>query len=246
MTRRGRGQGPDRGDRRRGQGALRRGAGRHPGVPAGRAGDPRHRRCADVGAADRPGEEDAGSDSVVQSLERGRAAPRLLLPHRPPDRAVHQRRRDLPDRAGDPVRDRLRRRRISRYSARTKVQRLPIEPISQASANQRSVGADVSPRASRSGSTPRRSTTPARNSPTPRSSAPTWPASSSRWRRCGSARSRTSPFVEPPDRRNITAGIDLLTELGALATGEPTYRRRRNPQLDAQNPQVGGRNPQFG
>ncbi len=54
------------------------------------------------------------------------------------------------------------------------------------------------------------------------------------------------PFVEPPDRRNITAGIDLLTELGALATGEPTYRRRRNPQLDAQNPQVGGRNPQFG
>src|SRR5215218_7508839 len=27
--------------------------------------------------------------------------------------------------------------RISRYSARTKVQRLPIEPISQASANQR-------------------------------------------------------------------------------------------------------------
>ena len=42
------------------------------------------------------------------------------------------------DGAGYQVCDRYRYARISRYSARTKVQRLPIERISQASANQRS------------------------------------------------------------------------------------------------------------
>ena len=39
---------------------------------------------------------------------------------------------------GHPVRRRHRRRADPRYSVRTKVQRLPIEPITQASANQRS------------------------------------------------------------------------------------------------------------
>ena len=41
---------PDRGDRRRRGRAGRRGPRRHPGVPAGRAGDPRHRRGAGASA----------------------------------------------------------------------------------------------------------------------------------------------------------------------------------------------------
>ena len=71
--------------------------------------------------------------------------------------------------------------RISRYSVRTKVQRLPIEPISQASANQRSgrcgrvAAGHRDPALLRGGLRGA-----ARSSPTPRSCAPTWPASSCR------------------------------------------------------------------
>jgi ATP-dependent helicase HrpA len=56
--------------------------------------------------------------------------------------------------------------RISRYSRRLKVQRLPIEKISQASANQRAGAAAASPTASASASTPRTTSTPAPRSPT--------------------------------------------------------------------------------
>ncbi len=64
--------------------------------------------------------------------------------------------------------------RISRYSYRTKVQRLPIEPVSQASANQRKAAAGGCPTASASGCTRRRTSRPGRPSPIPRSCAPTW------------------------------------------------------------------------
>ena len=102
--------GPDRGDRRRRQGAVGRGPRRHPGLPARRAGDPGHRRRAvrpgharhrGGGARDRP--------ALLAALGR-RAAPGVPAAHRPPGRARHQRRRDLADRAGDPVRRRQRRR----------------------------------------------------------------------------------------------------------------------------------------
>ena len=125
--------------------------------------------------------------------------------------------------------------RISRYSVRTKVQRLPIEPISQASANQRSGRCGRVARASRSGSTRRRTSRAARSSPTPRSCAPTWPASSSRWPRCGLGDIARFPFVEPPDRRNVKAGTDLLEELGARPRAQ--RRRRRGPtDVDAASP----------
>ena len=63
---------------------------------------------------------------------------RVFRPHaRAPRGARHERRRDVADGAGDPLRRRPGTARISRYSARLKVQRLPIEPISQASADQR-------------------------------------------------------------------------------------------------------------
>ena len=66
--------------------------------------------------------------------------------------------------------------RISRYSARLKVQRLPIEPIAQASRRpaQGPLRAHV-PTASRSGCTPRRTSRSARASPTRRSCARRWP-----------------------------------------------------------------------
>ena len=110
--------------------------------------------------------------------------------------------------------------RISRYSHRTKVQRLPIEPISQASADQRkgrcgrtSDGVCIrlyseEDFASRG-----------RSSPTRRSCAPTWPRSSCRWPRCDLGEVADFPFVDPPDSRNITDGVRLLEELGAFAPG---------------------------
>ncbi|GAB3957973.1 hypothetical protein GCM10027614_74480 [Micromonospora vulcania] len=70
--------------------------------------------------------------------------------------------------------------RISRYSSRLKVQRLPIEPISQASANQRKGAAAVPRTASASASTTSRTSSPGRSSPTRRSCEPTWRRSSSR------------------------------------------------------------------
>ena len=83
--------------------------------------------------------------------------------------------------------------RISRYSHRTKVQRLPIEPVSQASARQRSgrcgrLGPGIAIRLYTRGRLRR----PARSSPTPRSCAPTWPRCCCRWPRWTWATSRTS------------------------------------------------------
>ena len=71
--------------------------------------------------------------------------------------------------------------RISRYSVRTKVQRLPVEAISQASANQRSGRCGRLEAGHRDPALLRGGLRAAgRSSPSPRSCAPTWPASSSR------------------------------------------------------------------
>ena len=63
--------------------------------------------------------------------------------------------------------------RISRYSARLKVQRLPVEPISRASADQRKGRCGRLADGSASGSTPRTTSTRGLSSPTPRCCAPT-------------------------------------------------------------------------
>ena len=115
--------------------------------------------------------------------------------------------------------------RISRYSARSKVQRLPIEAVSQASANQRS---------GRSG----------RTSPgiairlyseedflgRPEFTEP-------EVRRTGLASVilqmlslglgdiAAFPFLTPPDQRGIADGLGLLTELGAVTTAADPRRR---------------------
>ena len=70
-------------------------------------------------------------------LSAGRAAAGVPAPRRPAHRARHQRGRDLDHGARRALRRRPRHGPHLRFSRRTKVQRLPIEPVSQASADQR-------------------------------------------------------------------------------------------------------------
>jgi ATP-dependent helicase HrpA len=106
--------------------------------------------------------------------------------------------------------------RISRYSARTKVQRLPVEPISQASANQRSgrcgrVEAGIAIRLYAEEDFAARSEfTEPEILRTNLASVILQMAS------LGLGDLARFPFVEPPDKRNIAAGTQLLEELGAV------------------------------
>ncbi|WP_224748852.1 ATP-dependent RNA helicase HrpA [Nocardioides hwasunensis] len=117
--------------------------------------------------------------------------------------------------------------RISRYSVRTKVQRLPIEPISQASANQRSgrcgrVSEGIAIRLySEEDFEARPEFTDPEILRTNLASVILQMASL----RLGDI--ARFPFVEPPDGRNIKAGTDLLEELGALSTA-PEPQRHEN------------------
>ncbi len=112
--------------------------------------------------------------------------------------------------------------RISRYSARTKVQRLPIEPISQASANQRSgrcgrVEAGIAIRLySEEDFEGRPEFTDPEILRTNLASVILQMTS------LGLGDVGRFPFVEPPDKRNVSAGVQLLEELGALASDSST------------------------
>ena len=106
--------------------------------------------------------------------------------------------------------------RISRYSHRLKVQRLPIEPVSQASANQR---------AGRCGRTSDgicvRLFSEADFAGRPEFTEPEILRTNLasvilQMTSIGLGDIAAFPFVEAPDRRNIKDGIDLLYELGAL------------------------------
>ncbi len=107
--------------------------------------------------------------------------------------------------------------RISRYSVRTKVQRLPIEAISQASANQRSgrcgrVEAGIAVRLySEEDFAGRPEFTDPEILRTNLASVILQMTS------LGLGEVGRFPFVEPPDKRNVSAGVQLLEELGALA-----------------------------
>ncbi len=108
--------------------------------------------------------------------------------------------------------------RISRYSVRTKVQRLPIEPISQASANQRSgrcgrVAAGIAIRLySEEDFASRPEFTDPEILRTNLASVILQMAS------LGLGDVAGFPFVEPPDKRNVQAGVQLLEELNAVTT----------------------------
>lgn len=116
--------------------------------------------------------------------------------------------------------------RISRYSAKTKVQRLPIEPVSQASANQR---------AGRCGRVA--------NGICIRLYSPEDFASRDEFTQPEIQRTSLAsvilqmlslglgdvdafPFIDPPDSRAVRAGMQLLEEIGAIDT-RPRHRGSR-------------------
>ncbi|MFE1950261.1 ATP-dependent RNA helicase HrpA [Streptomyces sp. NPDC059524] len=120
--------------------------------------------------------------------------------------------------------------RISRYSHRTKVQRLPIEPVSQASANQRK---------GRCGRTSdgicirlyseddflaRPEFTDAEILRTNLASVILQMTAA------GLGDIEKFPFIDPPDHRNIRDGVQLLQELGALNPAEKDVRKRLTEQ----------------
>ncbi|GAA1377583.1 ATP-dependent RNA helicase HrpA [Luteococcus sanguinis] len=115
--------------------------------------------------------------------------------------------------------------RISRYSARTKVQRLPIEPVSQASANQRAgrCGRVAPGICIRLYSEDDYLTRPEFTEPeilrTNLASVILQMA------QAGLGDIAEFPFVEAPDRSQITDGLRLLDELGALKEGHRSAPR---------------------
>ncbi|MFI5498839.1 ATP-dependent RNA helicase HrpA [Nocardia asteroides] len=109
--------------------------------------------------------------------------------------------------------------RISRYSMRTKVQRLPIEPVSQASARQRSgrCGRVADGICIRLYSEDDLESRPAFTEP--EILRTNLAAVILQMTALGLGDIESFPFVEAPDRRAIRDGIALLEELGALAHG---------------------------
>ncbi|WP_067473155.1 ATP-dependent RNA helicase HrpA [Nocardia amamiensis] len=107
--------------------------------------------------------------------------------------------------------------RISRYSMRTKVQRLPIEPVSQASARQRSgrCGRVADGICIRLYSEDDFQARPAFTEP--EILRTNLAAVILQMTALGLGDIENFPFVEAPDRRAIRDGIALLEELGALA-----------------------------
>jgi ATP-dependent helicase HrpA len=115
--------------------------------------------------------------------------------------------------------------RISRYSHRTKVQHLPIEPVSQASANQRK---------GRSGRTSDGicirlySEEDFDNRPEftdPEILRTNLASVILQMTAIGLGDIAAFPFIDEPDKRSITDGLQLLTELGAIDSPKGTSRR---------------------
>ncbi|MEU6596366.1 ATP-dependent RNA helicase HrpA [Streptomyces flaveolus] len=116
--------------------------------------------------------------------------------------------------------------RISRYSHRTKVQRLPIEPISQASANQRKgrcgrTSDGICIRLySEDDFVARPEFTDAEILRTNLASVILQMTAA------GLGDIEKFPFIDPPDHRNIRDGVQLLQELGALDPAQKDPRKR--------------------
>ncbi|HSA49960.1 MAG TPA: ATP-dependent RNA helicase HrpA [Yinghuangia sp.] len=119
--------------------------------------------------------------------------------------------------------------RISRYSHRTKVQRLPIEAVSQASANQRKgrcgrTSDGICIRLySEEDFVSRPEFTDAEILRTNLASVILQMTA------IGLGDIAAFPFIDPPDRRNIKDGVDLLHELGAIDPEQQDVRKRLTP-----------------
>jgi ATP-dependent helicase HrpA len=121
--------------------------------------------------------------------------------------------------------------RISRYSHRTKVQRLPIEPISQASASQR---------AGRCGRVadgiclrlyPEQDFAARPEFTEPEILRTNLASVILQMTALGLGDVAAFPFLDPPDRRNVKAGVELLEEIGALDGGKLTKVGRQIAQV---------------
>src|SRR5829696_426097 len=128
--------------------------------------------------------------------------------------------------------------RISRYSHRSKVQRLPIEPISQASANQRKgrCGRTSDGICIRLYSEEDFASRPEFTDPEILRTNLASVILQMTALRLGDV--AAFPFIDPPDRRSVKAGVDLLVELGALEEGRLTPLGRRLAQVPA-DPRLG-------
>jgi ATP-dependent helicase HrpA len=128
--------------------------------------------------------------------------------------------------------------RISRYSHRSKVQRLPIEPISQASANQRKgrCGRTSDGICIRLYSEEDFASRPEFTDPEILRTNLASVILQMTALRLGDV--AAFPFIDPPDRRSVKAGVDLLVELGALEDGRLTPLGRRLAQVPA-DPRLG-------
>jgi ATP-dependent helicase HrpA len=128
--------------------------------------------------------------------------------------------------------------RISRYSYRTKVQRLPIEPISQASANQRQgrCGRTSDGICIRLYSQQDFESRPEFTDPeilrTNLASVILQMAA------IGLGDVPKFPFIDPPDARNIADGLTLLAELNAFKNGRITGLGRKLARLPV-DPRIG-------
>ena len=117
--------------------------------------------------------------------------------------------------------------RISRYSARSKVQRLPIEPISQASANQRSGRAGrtsdgIAIRLYGEEDFERRA-----EFTEPEILRTSLASVILQMLSLGFGDISAFPFLTPPDSRGVKAAFDLLTELGAIDVSRDEPRLTR-------------------
>ncbi|KQR22703.1 ATP-dependent RNA helicase HrpA [Agreia sp. Leaf335] len=124
--------------------------------------------------------------------------------------------------------------RISRYSVRSKVQRLPIEAISQASANQRS---GRSGRTSDGIAIRLYSQQDFKKRPEftePEILRTNLAAVILQMISLGLGDIASFPFLQPPESRGIKDGLDLLTELGALRTATPENGTVKTKTPDAQ------------
>ena len=129
--------------------------------------------------------------------------------------------------------------RISRYAHRTGVQRLPVEPISQASADQRAgrcgrVGPGVCIRLYDEAGFAARP-----EHPEPEIRRADLAAVLLRMLSLGLRDVERFPFIDPPDRRHVNDGLRLLRELGAVdAGGDLTKTGRRLARLPL-DPRIG-------
>ncbi|MFJ4123442.1 ATP-dependent RNA helicase HrpA [[Kitasatospora] papulosa] len=120
--------------------------------------------------------------------------------------------------------------RISRYSHRTKVQRLPIERISQASANQRKgrCGRTSDGICIRLYSEDDFLTRPEFTDP--EILRTNLASVILQMTAAGLGDIEKFPFIDPPDHRNIRDGVQLLQELGALETAEKSPEEGKRGQ----------------